>query len=185
MKKRCLIWMAAAVLALAALTGCGREKQPEDAGDEQYAQDVDVAELEAAVAEKLGENYWPDYEISEDLLTDIYGISPDLYEAYAGKSPMISANVDTLLIVKAKEGKETAVKEALQAYHIMQVEDSLQYPMNVGKVQAGMVEEFGRYICFVQLGGDAAGAEDDEAVIKACKEDNETALEVIETALTK
>ena len=36
------------------------------------------------------------------MLNETYGVSARLYDAYLGEAPMISANVDTLLIIHAK-----------------------------------------------------------------------------------
>ena len=66
------------------------------------------------------------------------------------------------------------------------IQDSLQYPMNIPKIQASIIRTFGDYVCFVQLGGSMEGMEDDEeAAVKACQEMNEKALSVIEGKLTE
>ena len=78
--------------------------------------DVSMEDLKAAVVDVLGENYWPDMPADAEMLSQIYGVTSDMYEEYLAESPMISANVDTLIIIKAKEGKVSAVEEALGAY---------------------------------------------------------------------
>ena len=117
-----------------------------------------------AVTDALGDNYWPDSEIPGEMLNETYGVSAELYDAYLGEAPMISANVDTLLIIHAKDGK---------------VEE------NLGKIQASRVERIGDYVCFVQLGADTSSVEEqgDEAVITYCQEQNELALEAIRQTL--
>ena len=65
-----------------------------------------------AVTDALGEDYWPDSEIPEEMLNDTFGISADLYDGYLGETPMISVNVDTLLIIHAKDGKVEEVENA-------------------------------------------------------------------------
>ncbi len=138
-----------------------------------------------AVTDALGDNYWPDSEIPEEMLDDTYGVSADLYDAYLGESPMISVNVDTLLIIHAKDGKVEDVENALNAYRDHLVNDTMQYPMNLGKIQASRIERVGDYVCFVQLGADTSSAEEqgDEAVITYCQEQNELALEAIRQTL--
>ena len=120
-----------------------------------------------AVTDALGENYWPDSEIPGEMLNETYGVSAELYDAYLGEAPMISANVDTLLIIHAKDGKVEEVENALNAYRDSLVNDTMQYPMNLGKIQASRVERIGDYVCFVQLGADTSSVEEqaDEAVI--------------------
>ena len=138
-----------------------------------------------AVINALGDNYWPDSEIPEEMLNDTFGVSADLYDGYLGESPMISVNVDTLLIIHAKDGKVEEVENALNAYRDHLVNDTMQYPMNLGKIQASRIERVGDYVCFVQLGADTSAAEEqgDEAVITYCQEQNELALEAISRTL--
>lgn len=138
-----------------------------------------------AVTDALGDDYWPDSEIPEEMLNETYGVSADLYDAYLGECPMISVNVDTLLIIHAKDGKVEDVENALNAYRNSLVNDTMQYPMNLGKIQASRVERIGDYVCFVQLGADTSSVEEqgDEAVITYCQEQNELALEAIRQTL--
>lgn len=138
-----------------------------------------------AVTDALGDDYWPDSEIPEEMLNETYGVSADLYDAYLGECPMINVNVDTLLIIHAKDGKVEDVENALNAYRDSLVNDTMQYPMNLGKIQASRVERIGDYVCFVQLGADTSSVEEqgDEAVITYCQEQNELALEAIRQTL--
>ena len=141
----------------------------------------EMTKIRDAVVTALGENYWPNTQILPEMLEGTYGITPDMYDDYMGESPMISVNVDTLLIIKAKDGKVEAVEEALNAYRDMLVNDTMQYPINLGKIQASRIQRYGNYVCFVQLGADttAPGENGEEAVIAYCQEQNELALEVI------
>lgn len=132
-----------------------------------------------AVKEELGDDYWPNEAIPAEALESLYGISPDLYDGYVGELPMISTNVDTLLIIKAKSDKVEEVVELLNAYHDRQVNDAMQYPQNIGKVQAARVEQIGDYVCFVRLGGSAVDVEDSDEKIRLCQEQNDLALEII------
>lgn len=141
----------------------------------------DMQQIKDAVVAALGDNYWPDTPIVPEMLEAVYGISPDMYEDYLGESPMISANVDTLLIIKAKDDKVEAVQDAINTYRDNLVNDTMQYPMNLGKIQASRIERIGNYICFVQLGADIVSdfEDDEEAVITQCQEQNELVLEII------
>lgn len=178
------------VLALG-IQGCGKRQEE---STKSFRDDISTQEAAQAAIEELGEAYWPDMDIPQEVLESQYGLAPELYEEYFGQSPMISVNVDTLLIVKAKEGQEEKVQEALEAFRDYNINEALQYPMNLGKVQAAKVETYGRYVCFVQLGGDTESAiaqgdggeeEQEAAVIAHCQKENDRALEKIKTALTK
>lgn len=157
------------------------------AGDSEDGYDYSdgwTSEMDAvreAVVEALGEDYWPDMALQPDMLESLFGVTADMYDDYLAEMPMISNNVDTLVIIKAKEGQADAVEAALTAYRENLVSDTLQYPMNVGKVQASRVEKIGNYVCFVQLGADTMETLDqgDEAVIAQCQETNELVIEII------
>lgn len=159
------------------------ENQPAD--DVQAAPGEEMRAIRDAVAEALGENYWPNMQISAEILESLYGVTSDMYEDYVAEMPMISANVDTLLIIKAKSDKVEAVEEALNNYREALVNDTMQYPMNLGKIQASRIETIGDYVCFVQLGGDTTAVEEngEEAVILHCQEQNELAIEVISQSI--
>lgn len=141
----------------------------------------EMESLKQAVVSALGENYWPDTQIYPEMLESNFGISPDMYDDYMGEMPMISANVDTMIIVKAKEDKADEVEKALEEYRNRMVADTMQYPKNVGQIQASRVETIGDYVCFVQLGGDTSQALEtsDAAVIQQCTEQNDLAINTI------
>ncbi len=180
MKKAGLL---AGILTLAAsiVAGCGGNKEPEGAAG--YRDDVSAQVLVEAAAEELGEDYWADMDLAPEYLDDWYGISDEMYEDYYGQTPMISANVDSLIVVKAKEDQVTDVENAFDTYREAMVQDTMQYPSNLPKLQASMIRVFGNYVCFVQLGADVS--ENEEEAVKACQEMNERALAVIEKKLTK
>ncbi len=162
---------------------------PEATGESQEdIQTSGLKNIRQTLVEVLGENYWPNTEIPAEYLED-YGLTSDMYEDFYGEMPMISTNVDTVIVVQAKEGQVTAVEEVLNNYRDDLVNDTMQYPMNVGKIQASRIEIFGDFVCFVQLGADTTefyGEDgDEEAVIKHCQEQNELAIEALGKVLGK
>lgn len=180
--------MIAALCVFMGLSGCGLNSGE---ADSPYRSDVPVKKLLEEVAEELEEDYWPDMDIPADMLEETYGIRQELYEEAAAQMPMISANVDTLIIIKANSESVKEVEDALLAYQKYAREDAMQYPANIGKIQASQVKSFGRYVCFVQLGGDTshlerdAARDGDAAVMKHCEQINGKALAGIEDTLTK
>jgi len=137
--------------------------------------------LRQTVVDALGDQYWPNMQVDAETLEMVFGITPDLYDDYMAEMPMISTNVDTLLIIKAKDDKIAAVEEALNAYREAKVADTMQYPTNLGKIQASRIQTFGKYVCFVQLGADNLADEDmtEEESLTKCQEQNDLVLEVI------
>lgn len=155
------------------------DQQPEtDEGQENISEEMSA--IRQAVVDVMGENYWPDTQFPPEYLEG-YGLTSDMYTDFFGESPMISTNVDTLIVIKASEGQTDAVEEVLNSYRETLVDDTMQYPMNLGKIQASRIEVIGDYVCFVQLGADVTDLMDvsDEEVIRHCQEQNELALEAI------
>lgn len=169
------------------LTACGTGSQNAQGPEEvTFRTDVSVEDLKAAVVEELGENYWPNMALNETDIEGLLGVSAQDYEEAVAEMPMISTNVDTLIIIRAKEGKTVDVEKAVTEYRERLVNDTMQYPMNIGKIQASEVAVYGNYVCFVQLGADTmkAAEQGDEEVITHCKEANVKALDAIFTKLT-
>ena len=169
-------------------SGASAEGEPtEGEGDGDGVPDADAGvrseEMEGlrqAVVEALGaDNYWPDMPMDAQMVETFFGITSDMYEDFMAETPMISTNVDTLVIVKAAEGQADAVEEALNAYRESKVNDTMQYPQNLGKIQASQVERIDNYVIFVQLGGFAIEEEKEEDVIAKCQEANRLAIDAI------
>ena len=141
--------------------------------------------VKTAVTDLLGDNYFPNMPLDPEMLEILFGITTDMFEDYLAEMPMISANVDTLVVVKAIEGQGDAVEEALNTYRDAQVSNTMQYPQNVGKVQASKVERIGNYAIFTMLGGDVGDLLDqgDEVVITHCQEVNDSVIEAIKAVL--
>lgn len=153
----------------------------EDVGEDAGGWSEEMQALRDAVAAELGDDYWPNMEMPAEILKSQYGLTEDMYEDYMGEMPMMSAHVDTLLIVKAKEGQADEVKGTLEDYRINLLKNSMQYPMNMGKVQASKVDSEGDYVYFVLLGGDVTEVAEkgDEAVIAYCREQNERVIDIL------
>lgn len=212
MKKRLFcMCMAALVLATA---GCGNRKDGNESLTEQTqetqeseslsaqpSQDAaeeisggetgewseEMAGVRTAVIDELGDDYWPEMAMSPEILEMNFGLTSDMYVDFMGEMPMMSTKVDTLLIVKAAEGRADEVEQALQDYRTAKIEDTMQYPMNIGKVQACRVERMDDYVCFLLLGGDISEVEDagDEALIAHSQEHNQRAVDAIKKQLNK
>lgn len=210
--KKIVAWMCIGLLAVT-MAGCGEQKtqdsvgnvpesqeepnisgtpqgETQDEGDAQEYGDWQgwssgMQAVKSAVVGELGDDYFPDAQMDPEIFENMIGISPDLYDDYFAEMPMISTNVDSLIIVKAKEGQADAVEEALKGYRDGNINNTMQYPMNVGKVQASKVDRSGNYVIFAQLGGsvDELMEEGDEAVIKHCQETNDKVIALIKDTL--
>lgn len=163
----------------------GEEPSNTAPSDEEGGWSAEMQAVRDAVATELGEDYWANMQVPKEQMESMIGISSDVYEDYFFEIPMMSAHVDTILVAKAKEDQTESLEKAVKAYQENLKSNTMQYPMNIGKIQASKVETVGQYVCFVQLGGDTTGVDEkgDEAVIAYCQEQNDKVLEIIKEKL--
>lgn len=200
------------VCSLFLLVGCGEEElSEEDLVDgresvrEQNVEEVEAGnfplfwestsqgegefytlpELEREVKELLGDNYWPEVNLSSAELERLTGITEDMYVDFLAERQILDAHIDTMIIIHAKEDYVGTIEQAIESYRSGLIEQNKNYPQNLSKARASRIETINDYICFVQLGADTTALADrgDEAVMAHCLEENEKALYVLEQAI--
>lgn len=181
MKKQILAFFMAASLSAAAMTGCASSPSENETTAQETVVNVSLDDVLNDIKEAYGENYIPNSAVDDQMLSDVIGLSPDLCESYVAEMPMISTFVETFIGVKAKEGKGDDVESALNAYRDRLVNDTMQYPMNISKIQASQVVRHGDYVFFVMLGAptDEALEKGDEAALESASENNQIAIDII------
>ena len=187
MKKMMTLVLALMMLMLAACGGNADQTTVADnaAGEAGYKNDVAVSAIRDAVAAVYGENYLATMALDAEMLEMSYGITADMYEEFVAEVPMMSAHVDTLIVVKAKADKVETVKAALEAYRKDQVENGFHYPMNVPKVQASEVVVYGDYVVYIMLGTTENMDADEATLLKEFQAQNQLGKAAIEEMLTK
>lgn len=190
------------------LTGCGSTLSEDDLVDngqafelEQTGEDlqassfpkeqgrknrmVTLKELRDGVEEMLGDGYLPDAPIGEREMESRMGITGDMYVEYLAERQISGEEIDTMIIVHAKEDSIGEVEEALEQYRAGVIEENQEKPENLGKAEASRMETIEDYVCFVQLGAQTADllVQGQEAVSNHCLEENEKAIHVLEQAI--
>lgn len=138
-----------------------------------------------AVKKAYGENYLPSMDLTADDLSSRFGLNSDDYAAAYGQVAMISTQVDTFVAVEAKDGKADAVASALNSYRDDLVNNSMQYPMNLPKVNASRVYQKGNYVFFLMLGAAAPNdvVDDEAASLTFYQQQNDIAVKAIDGVL--
>lgn len=154
----------------------------------QAAAAPSASKLAAAVKKAYGENYWPNYRLDKNEIKERYGVDSSLYASAYAEVPMISAQVDELVIFKAKNAdSKKKILSAVKKYQKDLKEDTMQYPMNLLKIQGSRVYTNGKYVCFFMLGGSISKdlEEDgtDEEMIKAYQQMNKIAVNAVKKKL--
>lgn len=141
---------------------------------------VDIKEIHEAVKESLGEDYSANRDLEKEELEAIVKVKADDMAEYIAQAPMISVGVDTFIAIKAKEGKADAIEEGLNNHRKYLIEDSMQYPMNIAKVNASKVIRHGNYLFFIMLGKyDDRDEATEEEYLEFAKEETQKVEETI------
>lgn len=187
------------VLYILTVTGCGndnpademvKKEQNLELQTEVMESDAEIGnktfatldKLRKSVKEEMGEQYWPELLISEKELEEQTGITPDMYIEFIAEKKIMDADIDTMIIIHAKEEYVGAIEQSLEAYRSHVIEENEEYPQNFGKAQASRMETIENYVCFVQLGADTSIVADkgENEIIAYCQEENERALHILE-----
>lgn len=161
------------------------EGSPADGENTGWSEEMSA--LRDAVKEELGDDYFPQSEMTAEYLESTFNLTSDMYDDFMGEMPLISTNIDMLLIVKAAQGQADAVEQALLDRQKAMREDTMQYPQNLDKIQGSMVERIDDYVIFSLLGGDVTSVDSQgsEAVISYVQQQNQRVLEVIRQNLPR
>lgn len=192
-----LVKLSIWVMAVFIISGCG-EGQISDSNtnsvenvkrsgreSEDMEKSVSMEEIKSEVVNILGDNYWPDKQLTETELKMETGIGREMYDDYLAEKMNIETDIDIMIILKAKQEYLPEIETMLNAYRDALIVKYEERPQELGKVQASRIEVIGLYICFVQLGADtgAAAEKGDEEVIALCQQENERAVDIIEKTI--
>lgn len=172
--KRIMAMLLCTVLAIGAV-GCGSK--------EKKVKELPVTEIAEKVQEAYGENYVATYQFTDEEVQNIFGINPEDCEEYAAYGSMISFHVDKFIAIKAKTDKKDDIKSALETYQTSLKEDTLQYPINIPKIQASQIKEYGDYVFFIMLGFAEDDTVGEEELLKQFEDQDAIAVKSIEDLL--
>lgn len=181
MKKRFLAFLLAAACAIGAIPAATFSGQPVVA-EAATKKSPSISQVYSAVKNAYGKDYLPSVRLKKDEIKTRFGISDRWYTSAIAELPMMSAHVDTLVIVKAKNAdSKKKIKQALVNYRKGLIDDTNQYPMNQLKIQASKVYVKGNYVCFFMLGSldTAQEGQEESKVIAAYKKLNNKAVRAV------
>lgn len=199
-------WLRGLLLSAAVLQGCGgsaadksgsggKAYADESAGAEsgavntfqagsRYKIVTPMMELKDAVADMVGENYWPDTLLSGEELAERTGISENMYDSFMAEYQRAEAGIDMMILIEAKEDSIPEVEKYLNDYRELLLRIYENQPINEAKVFASRIETIQNYVCYVQLGADmeglAATESEKERMVDYCQQENERAIDIME-----
>lgn len=157
------------------------DKAESGGASDEVSTDETLNKAHEAVKAAYEDNYIPNMPYDATALKEVFGVGSELYDSFIAEGPMISVNVETFIGIKSKEGKAADVAAALEGYRKKQLDEAVQYPMNMVKLQAAQVVTHGDYVFFVMLGAaDPAEEEkgEDEA-LESAKKNNQIAVDAL------
>ena len=154
------------ICSLFLLSGCGDKSMPEEdlvdrrSAGVQSIEDVEAGnfplfwenaewgerrfytllELEKEVKDLLGDNYWPEVNLSKAELEKLTGITEDMYVDFLAERQALDVHIDTLIIIHAKEDYVGTIEEAIETYRSALIEQNKNYPQNLSKARASRIE---------------------------------------------
>ena len=144
--------------------------------------------IHTGVKELFGEAYTANMAVEEDQLEERYGVKKEWVKDFIAEMPMMSAHVDQFVAIEAVSDEAAGeVEKALTAYRDKIAGDTMQYPMNLAKVQAARVERFDNYVFMVLLGetNDEAMDMSEEDQLTYYQGENQRVIDLIKEALGK
>lgn len=141
MKKKIVNLLLVSMLAIS-LTACG----------ESTTETVDFTPIDvitSITSEQTEDDVIPQIELDEIMIEELYGITPDMYEAVEARAPMMSAHCDEYVIIQAVNGQEDAIISAFeerQAYLVNPA--NMGYPEHIEYAQNYILEKNANMIVF-------------------------------------
>lgn len=171
--------MAMVAISASLLTACSGKTENLPSTDNTVNENVqDDVKVDVALTDILeeikaayGDNYLPKMPIEAEFLEAEFGITSDMYEEVVAEQPMMSVHADRIVLVKAKEGKGEEVEKILNDAKDKKINDTLQYPMNIAKINATKVVRKGDYVAFILLGAINDSVDVSEEAAKQFAED--------------
>lgn len=166
-------------LSLSIMVGCSKKENTTGAASGQ------LTNVHEAVKKAFGESYVPSMPYDDVQLEEMFGVKKDLVKEFIAEGPMMSVHVDTFVGIEAKEGKADEVEAALKSYREKLISDSMQYPMNLPKIEASEVQKIDNYVFFMILGEIPMDAETEEDQLAAAKAEMKKATTAVQDTLKK
>lgn len=141
--------MIALLAVMLVFTGCTTNNQP---NNPSKVTDISVDEILTAIKDAYGDDYLPNVEIGAELLELEFGLTSDMIEDVVAEQPMIGVHADRVVVVKAAEGKADDVEVALTNAKDNKINDTLQYPMNLAKINSTKIVRHGDCVVFLLVG---------------------------------
>ncbi len=149
--KRIFVICLAALLCMTMFSACasGENGSSGSAAKDELVEGTKLSDIVDKIDQEIGIAMAG--EVTQEMLSDMYGIDDTMAEDFYGKYAQVMPGVDDVVIVKAKEGKIEDVKAALEKRKEARIAE--QYlPDMISKAEAGKVVTKGDYAALLIVG---------------------------------
>ena len=148
----------------------------------EEAKQANVTDIVKDVEAAYGDEFVATNVLDDATIKELIGIDPEWCEQLYAANSMMGIHPDLFVAAQAKTGDLDKVREAVETYRQNLVDSTMQYPMNLLKIQASRVDVYGDYVFFTLLGFIPMEVEEqgDDAILAAYEEQNQKAVDVIE-----
>lgn len=194
MKKKISAFLLVAAIGIGSISADFCTRNFADTAITVQAAAPSASALAEAAKKPYGKNLSALYKLNtdenrtiDDEIKNRYGIEPSLYVSASAEISLMSFGADELAVFKAKDA--SSKKKILKAVKDHQKElkqSTMEYPMNLTKIQASRIYTNGNYVCYIQLGYISSKLETDgteEEQIKAFQKLNKKAVKAIKKKL--
>lgn len=180
MKKLSIILLT--LLVMLNLVACSNSKKDDD----NDTISTTPQQIEEKIIEAIGkDNYLCDTEIDKDWLKNYFGLDLSKVESYVAKQNSISSvNLDTVVILKVKDGYGDEAVKALNKVFSQTVDYIRQYPFGTAKVLNGRIYQQNDYVIYIISGANYDG-EDLQEESKVAIEEYAKIDEALKTIFNK
>ncbi|MCR5346097.1 MAG: hypothetical protein K6E46_08625 [Lachnospiraceae bacterium] len=150
------------LMMVLSLVACGGNGGADNGGEnkQEEKKEPTVEEIEQAIIDALGDGYYCDTVIDEDMmpLTIMADIDLTKVDSYIGKQNAVSAVChDCIVILKCKDGYEDEVIHTLNVNYSAICGYVRLYPFGTVKIQNARLYKIDNYVIFIIAGADAEG----------------------------
>ena len=139
----------------------------------------DIRRLYEELKTTYGDSYYPTRRLNTNELEEQFGISTDLYSEFIADTSSDKDVPDTLVIIKALEGKEQEVETKLKDYRDSLLADET---ITAGreKIEASRVHRNGLYVFYIMLGETPVDTLSGDGMMETLGKEIDRGIEAIE-----
>lgn len=164
--KKLLIAGLTAIMLGSTFVGCGAKDSGSESGQVEVS-NIKTSDIVSKIKEKIEMRAMG--PIEGEQASEMFHINLDDVEEFTIEQGMVNTGLETIAVVKAKDGKVDAVKEALEKVK-EDKKNAAFYPGEAEAVESATIQEMGNYVGLFIIPDFEEGQKNSEKAIEIFKE---------------